>query len=340
MSKEMTVDELKQVITDSVNENVAPKIDSLEKKVADLSSKTNVNPAIDRAEKSAEFIKSVVEKKTITTDTGSFGYTVPTELANAIHEKRDKIAKIRKNAFVFELAGNFDLPKEGTACTAYWATTEADTDLTESAPTIEKQALTDNYLVVRVRVPRKLLNTSAFNIENYISKLGSRALVSAEETAFIGGDGTGEPTGIRTSSLTSVSMGSTALSYDDLVNLFYAVPEQYRQNGKWLMSTMAIKLVKKLKDTEGHYIFSPTDNTIFGKEVLECSDIPENLGTSTDTTEIYFGDLQEYWIKDGETMQMAATPIPARLQVDLFIYQSVDGVIVNTAAFRKMTGVK
>lgn len=343
--KEMSEAELKALISESIAESdMAKGLDAIKTQVNALSVKGEDDPEA-KAEEASLFIKDLcsgniqAEKKTISTASGSFGYTVPTTLANAVHEKKDKIAKIRKNAFVFQMDGKFQLPTEGTGATAYWIDTETDADITESNPTTPKKDLDDNYLAVRVRVPYKLLATSNVNITEYVSRLASRAIVSAEETAFVSGDGTGEPTGIRNASISYID-SDASLSYNNLVDLYYSVPEQYRMNGKWLMSTKAIKLARKLKDLNNLPIFDVRDNTIFGKEVLECVDIADNLGTSANETEIYFGDLSEYWIKDGTQMLAETRSVQGRLQVDMFMYESVDGCVVNTDAFRKLRGVK
>lgn len=345
MEKEMTMEELKSLITEVVGESAMAKgLDEVKSQMTKLTAKGEDNEEA-KAEEASLFIKDLchgniqAEKKTISTGTGSFGYTVPTTLATAVHEAKDKIAKIRKNAFVFQMDGKFQLPTEGTGATAYWIDSEADADITESNPTTSKKDLDDNYLAVRVRVPYKLLNTSNVNITQYVSRLSARAIARAEETAFISGDGTGEPTGIRNASISYID-SDASMSYDNLVDLYYSVPEQYRMNGKWLASTSAIKLARKLKDYNGLPIFDVRDNTIFGKEVLECSDIPENLGTSANETEIYFGDLSEYWIKDGTQMLAETRTVQGRLQVDMFMYESLDGCVVNTDAFRKLRGVK
>lgn len=340
--KTLTMEELKGIVSESVKETIGNELSSVKTELEALKAvKTDAKAA--RAEKSAEFIKSIIEGKevkTITTNTNSFGYSVPTELADAIHEKKDKIAKIRKYAFVFAMDGKFQLPTEGTGVTAYWVTTEADSDISESNPTVDKTDLDDYYLAARVRVPYKLINTSAFDIENFVSKLSARELVRKEETAFVAGSGSSQPTGIRSASITDIALEGSALAYDDIVNLFYGVPEQYRSNGTFLASTMAIKALRKIKDTTNNPIFNPQEQTLFGRPLAECTDIPENLGTAGNETEIYFGDLQEYWIKDGQSMQAEVRPVQGRLQVDLFMYQSVDGVLVNTDAFRKLVGVK
>jgi HK97 family phage major capsid protein len=342
--KEMTMEELKSTIAETVNESeLSNEVKALKDEMTNMKSSKSLN-ADERAEKSAEFVRDLVngklEKKTIGSGTSSFGYAIPVELANAIHEKKDKIAKIRKYAFVFSMDGKFDLPIEATGVTAYWVTTEADADLTESNPTVTKKSLDDFYLAARVRVPYKLMNSTPISIENYVSKLAARALRSTEETAFVAGDGDGKPTGLRVASITAVPQAAAAMTYDDIVNLYFSVPEQYRANGTWLVSNAAIKLIMKLKDENKQPIFDKTTQTIFNRPLEECTDIPSNLGSGQNETEIYFGDLSEYWIKDGENMMSETRQVPGRLQVDVIVYQAVDGVLVNTDAFRKLTGVK
>lgn len=340
----MTMEELKSTIAETVNESeIVNEVKALKDEISAIKSSKSLD-ANERAEKSAEFVRDLVngklEKKTIGTGSASFGYAIPTELAAAIHEKKDKIAKIRKYAFAFAMDGKFDLPLEATGVTAYWVTTEADADITESNPTLEKKSLDDFYMAARVRVPYKLMNSTPISIESYVSRLAARALTNAEETAFVAGDGNGKPTGLRTATITAIPQASTNLDYDDIVNLFYGTPEQYRANGVFLASNAAMKLIRKIKDTNKQPIFDVNSSTIFNRPVEECTDIPENLGSGGNTTEIYFGDLNEYWIKDGESLLSETRTVPGRLQVDVIVYQAVDGVLVNTDAFRKLTGVK
>jgi len=292
----------------------------------------------------AKFIKDLMsgsftpEQKAVTSLDASLGYTIPTELANSILEKRDKISKIRKIAFKFNLAGPFQLPTEGTGVTAYWVGENAE--ITESNPTTEKKTLNDYYLATRVLMPRQLLKTSAFNIVEYISSLCSRAIVRTEETAFVAGDGNGKPSGLRgTVGVGSEAQAGANFAYDDIVNLYYTVKEQYRQNGVFMTSTKGVKLLRKLKDLQGNPLFDVRDNSIFGKPVLESEDIPSNLGVGLDETEIWFFDPFYYWIKDGENMFMESISIPSKLQTELVIAEACDGVYTLPEAAAKLTAV-
>jgi len=342
--KEVTMDELKSIMAEGVKEIIpALKSEILEEMKGSLKDEVKVNSDEEKVEKSADFIRKAcngeLEKKAIDSTTDSFGYTVPTELSDFILKAKDKIAKMRKLAFVFQMAGNFDLPTEGTGVTGYWVG-ENET-ITESNPTIGKKTLVDYYLAARVLIPRKLLNTSAYNIVNYVGELCARKLRDTEETAFVAGDGSSKPTGLRSASLTgSQAQASTSLAYNDIINLFYALPEQYRENAVFLTSALGMKAIRKIVDDNGVPIFDLRDQKMFNRPVIESSDIPENLGSSANTTEIYFGDMWYYWIKDGEKMFVDTDKVLSKLQIELVVAQAVDGVYTLPAACKKMTGVK
>lgn len=308
----------------------------------------------EAVEESANFIKSVVLPsaqhssygvKQVTTAGGSMGATVPTELANAILEKKAKFAVLRSRAFAFSMSGPFDIPLEGDGVNGYWVgeSDTADANLvTESIPTVVKKTLDDHYLAALVKVSWKLMNTSAYNIVNYISSLAGRKLAEIEEAAFVGGNGTGKPKGIRTETLVSVAQAGAGLEYADIVNLYFTLKPQYRQNAVFMTSSMGARTIVGLEDGAGRPIFAPGQplDELFRKPMVESVDIPENLGGGEDTTEVYFGDPFYYWIKDGQDIQVATEQNIERLQTKVLVYQAVDGKLTHTEAFVKLTGVK
>ncbi|MCF7819881.1 MAG: phage major capsid protein [Candidatus Pacebacteria bacterium] len=340
--KEVTMDELKNIITDGIKE-ILPDMKSeilkeVKRDVKDVKSDTDE----EKINKSADFIRKVclgqVEEKAIDSSDTSFGHTVPTELADFILTKKDKISKMRKLAFVFQLSGDFQLPTEGAGVTAYWVA--ENQEITESNPTVSKKNLYDYYLAARVLIPRKLLNTSAYNIVNFIGELCSRKLRDTEEVAFVAGDGSEKPTGLRGASLGTLAQAGAEFSYDDLVDLFYELPEQYRQNAVFMTSSAGMKLLRKLKDNNGLPIFDVRDQTIFNRPVFESADIPANLGAGTDETEIFFFDPWYYWIKDGEKMFVDTDKVISKLQTELVVAEAVDGVYTLPDAGKKLTAVK
>lgn len=290
-------------------------------------------------EKGFQFIKDLVagNVKAIDSTTSSFGYTVPTELADKVLEKRDKLAKMRKYAFSFKMSGAFQVPKDGTAVTAYWV--GENTEITEGAPTTGKSDLVDYYLGARVLIPRKLLSTSAVNVVEYVANLCGRAIRNTEETAFVAGDGSSKPTGVRGASFSSVAQAGASLAYDDIVNGFYGLAEQYRVDAVWLTSSAGMKAIRKIKDSNGVPIFDPKESIMFDRPVLESSDIPSNLGSGGDETEIILFSPSFYWIKDGEDMFMEQDKVISKLQTEVVLAEAVDGVMTLTDAGYKITGV-
>jgi HK97 family phage major capsid protein len=340
--QEITLEELKIFIADGVKAIVGDlKAEILRETQAGLSDKKILNDD-EKIEKAADFVKDIclgkIESKAVNTGDASFGYTIPTELADYILTKKDKISKMRKLAFVFKLSGEFQLPLEGVGVTAYWV--GDNQNITESNPTIEKKNLHDFYLAARVLIPRRLLNTSAFNIVNYIGELCSRKLRDTEETSFVAGDGASKPTGLRSATLGSINMVGSAFDYPDIVNLFYELPEQYRQNAIFMTSGAGMKLLRGLRDLQKNPIFDVRDQTIFNRPVIESADIPANLGTGMNETEVMFFDPWYYWIKDGEIMFVDTDKKIATLQTELVVAEAIDGVFTLPDAGKKLSGVK
>lgn len=340
--KEITLNELNQLIADGVKEIVgdlkAEILKETQKGLADIKKPDDE----EKIEKAAKFIKDAcfgrLEEKAIDTGNNSFGHTIPNELADFILTKKDKISRMRQLAYSFKLSGNFQLPTEGTGVTAYWV--DDNNTITQSDPTIEKKSLSDYYLAARVLIPRKLLNTSAFNIVNFIGELSSRKLRDAEETSFVAGDGSGKPNGVRGAGLAEIAQADVSFKYVDLVNLYYDLPEQYRQNAVFMTSGAGMKLIRSLTDENKMPIFDVRDQTIFNRPVMESADIPANLGVGMDETEILFFDPWYYWIKDGEQMFIDTDKVISKLQTEVVVAEAIDGVFTMPEAGKKLTGVK
>lgn len=300
-------------------------------------------------EVAANFIKSItvpVEKhaamgiKAIDTTGGSFGSVVPTELSDEILEQSRRWTVIRRYAFVFQMSGKLTVPKEGTLVTAYWVAENAA--ITESTPTTGSITLDDHGVAALIKISWKLLNTSSQNLVNFVARLAGKAITDKEEAAFVNGDGSGKPTGITTETLTSVAQAGANLAYTDILALYYALPAGYRQNAQFLTSSKGARLMHSLVDTAGRPLFpvGQSLDQLFGKPLIESEDVVANLGAGTNETFVIFGDFSNYWIKDGSDLEMATQDAIENLQTKVVVYKYVDGKCVNTAAFRKLTGVK
>ncbi len=301
-------------------------------------------------EASANFIKSLILPvnlhkeygvKAIDTSSGSFGTVVPTELYNEIVAQTLRWQVVRKYAFVFSLTGKIDVPTQGTGVTGFWVSENAP--VTESNPTSGKISLDDNGVAALIKVSWKLLRTSPQNITKFVSTLAARAITDKEESAFIDGDGAGKPLGLRqTAGIGSIAQAGANLTYDDLMALFFSLPATYRRSAQFVTSSKGARLIHALKDSQNRPIFQPNMqlDQLMGKPLLESQDMPANLGVGLNETEVFFGDLFNYWIKDGSQLEMATQDQIENLQTKIVIYKYVDGKLTFPAAFQKLTAVK
>jgi HK97 family phage major capsid protein len=153
-----------------------------------------------------------------------------------------------------------------------------------------------------------LLHDSEFDITGLVSTSFARSFAEAEEDAFINGDGDGKPTGVLTIAQVGVTTAaSTAITADELLDLFYSLKSGYRQNATFLMSNGAEKAIRKLKNaTTGDYLWQPgltagQPNTLLGHPVVISDYMPD---IAAGAKVVAFGDFSQYTIKDTLGMQM------------------------------------
>jgi len=112
---------------------------------------------------------------------------------------------------------------------------------------------------------------------DYVARKCAQSMTLAHELYFTRGSGSGQPQGIALKSLitqtveigASTAIGaSTDIDGDDVIDTYHACPVQYRNSPKfsWLVSDVFLKSIRKLKTTNGDYIFSP-NNTGVGQNV-------------------------------------------------------------------------
>ena len=193
-----------------------------------------------------------------------------------------------------------------------------------------------------IKVSEELLNDSVFDLESYISREFARRIGAKEEEAFFTGDGSGKPLGILASSggaETGITAASaTAITADELIDLFYSLKSPYRRNAVWVLNDSTIKAIRKLKDSNGQYLWQPsltagTPDTILGRPVRTSAYMPA-IAASAKT--IAFGDFSYYWIADrqGRSFKRLNELYAANGQVGFLASQRVDGKLILSEAIK------
>ena len=269
------------------------------------------------------------------------GYLVPDEYERTLVEALEEENIFRQLAKVIQTSsGDRKIPVVASKGTASWIDEEGA--YTESDDSFAQVSIGAYKLGTMIKVSEELLNDSVFDLESYISREFARRIGAKEEEAFFTGDGSGKPLGILAASggaETGITAASaTAITADELIDLFYSLKSPYRRNAVWVLNDSTIKAVRKLKDGSGQYLWQPsltagTPDTILGRPVRTSAYMPA-IAASAKT--IAFGDFSYYWIADrqGRSFKRLNELYAANGQVGFLASQRVDGKMILPEAVK------
>ena len=131
---------------------------------------------------------------------------------------------------------------------------------------------------------------------------------------------------------------ATAVTADELMDLYYALKSPYRKKSVWVLNDSTIKAIRKLKDGNGQYLWQPsltagTPDTILGRPVKTSAYMP---AIAAGAKSIAFGDFSYYWIADrqGRSFKRLNELFAATGQVGFLASQRVDGRLILAEAIK------
>ncbi|GAA2351742.1 phage major capsid protein [Streptomyces carpaticus] len=152
-----------------------------------------------------------------------------------------------------------------------------------------------------LKITRELLSDSGVDIEGYLARAAGRSLGLALGAHLITGTGTNQPLGIAPTATAGVTGAGATPTADELIDLFYSVIAPYRASSScgWLLADTSIAAIRKLKDSQGQYLWQPSitvgaPDTILGKAVHSDPFVPAAAGGAKS---VLFGDFTAYWVR-------------------------------------------
>ena len=261
------------------------------------------------------------------------GFLVPEDFERDIVSALDEENVIRSLAKVITTQHERKIPIATGHSTAQW--TAENAAYTESNPSFGQKQIDAFKLTDLCRVSVELLQDSAFDIEDYLMKEFARAFGIAEEEAFCVGTGTNQPTGIFTAKGGTVGVtaaSATAITVDEVISLVYALKSPYHRNAKFLMHDATVSLLRKLKDSNGVYLWQPSvqagePDRLLGYEIYTSPYIPT---AAAGALTVAFGDFKNYWIGDraGRTVQRLNELYATNGQIGYVATERVDGKVI------------
>lgn len=193
-----------------------------------------------------------------------------------------------------------------------------------------------------------------FSVENWIATEVGREFAEKEGNAFLIGDGVKKPKGILSYAMAAtddktrpfgtiqklVSGSAGAFTGDNLIDLIYSLKAGYRKNAVFMMTNLSQSRTRKLKDSEGNYLWQPglqlgQPSTLLGYGIEENNDMPE---AAADANAIAFGDFKRgYLILDRMGTRMLRDPYTNKPYVGFYTTKRVGGMLLDSNAIKVLT---
>lgn len=308
--------------------------------------------AFDRFLRKGEEVMSVDERKALSVGTDpDGGYVVNPDLSGRIVMKVFETSPMRAYASIQvissdALEGLFDLEEASSG----WVG-ETDARSETNTPQLGKWRIPVHELYAKPKATQKLLDDASINMEAWLASKVAEKFARDEANAFVVGNGVGKPRGFLTygsgttlpgtiEQFPTGSSGAFAAAPnggDVLINALYGLKAQYRANATWFMNRATMTATRKLKDSDGAYLWSPgiaagQPASLLGYPVASFEDMPDPASNSLS---IAVGDMREaYQIVDRLGIRTLRDPYSAKPYVEFYTTKRVGGDVVNFEAIK------
>lgn len=269
------------------------------------------------------------------------GYLVPDEFERTLIQALEEENVLRNLCNKITTSyGDRKIPVVASHGTASWM--DEESAFNESDDSFGQVTLSAFKLGTMLKVSDELLNDSFFDLETYIAAEFARRIGAAEEEAFLIGNGSNKPTGLLNSSggagVGVTTASATAIVMDEIIDLYHSLKASYRKNSSFITNDGTVKKIRKLKDGQGQYLWSPsikagTPDTILNRPVITSQFMPETIAGAKS---LIFGNLKYYWIADrqGRVFKRLNELYAANGQVGFLASQRLDGKLILPEAVK------
>jgi HK97 family phage major capsid protein len=281
------------------------------------------------------------------------GYLVPSEVETEIGRRLSSISPIRSIASVRTISSNvYKKPFMTTGPATGWVG-ETDARTQTASAVLDELSFPAMELYAMPAATANLLEDSAVNIDQWIAAEVDQAFAEQEGAAFINGDGNNKPTGFLAATKVAESAwvwgklgfiiagadGAFPSSdpSDPLIDLVYALKAGYRQNASFVMNRKTQGAIRKLKDADGNYLWTPPAQAggraaLMNFPVVEAEDMPD---LAADSFSVAFGDFSRgYLVVDRAGVRVLRDPYTAKPYVLFYTTKRVGGGVQDFDAIK------
>lgn len=282
------------------------------------------------------------------------GYAVPETLDTAIERYERDNSPMRTVCNVMTLSNeNYEkLVSRGGAGSGWVGEEEARTET--GTPTLSALRPYFGEIYAEPKSTQKALDDIAIDVEAWLAEEVGIEFAEQENDAFTRGNGVKKPKGIlgytlstdvdgtrAFGSIQKVNSGSAgAFVADKLIDLVHSLKRGYRANAQFMLSSLGLAAVRKLKDGQNNYLWQPDfaageGGTLLGKPVIENDDMPD---PAADANALLFGDFRRaYTIYDVRGVRVLRDEFTSKPHVKFYTTKRMGGMLVQDRAVKVYT---
>lgn len=220
-----------------------------------------------------------------------------------------------------------------------------------NTPNLGKWSIPVHELYANPRATQKILDDAEINMESWLAMKVADKFARTEAAAFVTGNGVEKPRGFLdyadgTTLPGTIEQVDTGVNGafaaapnggDALIDALYSLKAQYRANATWFMNRATTKLTRKLKDSDGAYLWSPgiaagQPASLMGYPIAAFEDMPD---PATGSLSIAVGDMRAaYQIVDRIGIRTLRDPFSAKPYVQFYTTKRVGGDVVGFEAIK------
>ncbi|MBV6658311.1 MAG: phage major capsid protein [Devosiaceae bacterium] len=284
------------------------------------------------------------------------GYLVPKESESTIGDHLAVLSPMRSIATIRQVSSTvFRKPVTTDGFDAGWVAENAARPETGSV-TLSEIAFPTMELYAMPAATATLLDDAAIDIDMWLAGEVDAAFAEQESLAFVSGNGSSQPLGFLTVPTTDEAswswgnLGTVSTGVDAdfpstdpsevLIDLVYALKSTYRQNGTFVMNRSTQATLRKMRDADGNYIWSPPAGAgapaaLLGFPVVEMEHMP---AIGSDAKAIAFGDFRRgYLVVDRIGTRLLRDPYTAKPYVLFYVTKRVGGGVQDFDAIKLLT---
>lgn len=282
------------------------------------------------------------------------GYLAPVEWDRTVTDKLVQVSPMRQIATVQTIGGaGFKKLFNNRGSGSGWVG-EAATRPQTATPTMGSLSYTPGELYANPAATQQLLDDSEVNLEQWLANEIETEFAYQEGLAFVSGNGVNKPAGFLSyvegaANATAHPWGAiptgvtaaavAAITSDEVIDLVYDLPSEYSAEARFVMNRNSTKMVRKLKDGDGNYLWQPSFQagqpaTLMMYPITEMAAMPD---AAAGAVPIAFGDFRRgYLVIDRTGVRVLRDPYTNKPYVHFYTTKRVGGGLLNPEVLRVM----